>query len=312
MPARRTRSPRRARAARRGSARGSTGSRAPARRSPQEPAACAGGPQPRRSAVARASPRVEQRDSRRLLAVDELLQQPGARERPLAELARAPARARPSRAAAGGRARTRGRRTPRRSQPQRRAMHRGRPACRQARVTAVALQGKRIFITGGAGFIATTLARQLVDANEVVALDNLHRDALSAPISPSIRTSRCTRPTSSTRRWSRARGRRDAHRPLRRDRRRRHRAREPGAHDARQHDRHLQRARGGGRDRGHARAAHRLLDERGLRHACVQRARGPGVDDRLGRRGPLDVRRLEARGRASRARLPRRARASRP
>jgi UDP-glucose 4-epimerase len=47
-------------------------------------------------------------------------------------------------------------------------------------VAAVALQGKRIFITGGAGFIATTLARTLVDRNEVVALDNLHRDALSA------------------------------------------------------------------------------------------------------------------------------------
>src|SRR5919206_1298683 len=42
------------------------------------------------------------------------------------------------------------------------------------------LQGKRVFVTGGAGFIATTLARTLVDDNEVVALDNLHRDALSA------------------------------------------------------------------------------------------------------------------------------------
>ena len=43
----------------------------------------------------------------------------------------------------------------------------------------VSLTGKRIVITGGAGFIGTTLARRLVDANEVVAVDNLHRDALS-------------------------------------------------------------------------------------------------------------------------------------
>ena len=41
------------------------------------------------------------------------------------------------------------------------------------------LQGKRIFITGGAGFIGTTLARNLVDANDVVILDNLDRDRLT-------------------------------------------------------------------------------------------------------------------------------------
>jgi UDP-glucose 4-epimerase len=41
------------------------------------------------------------------------------------------------------------------------------------------LNGKRIFITGGAGFIGTTLGRRLVDANEVIAADNLHRDALT-------------------------------------------------------------------------------------------------------------------------------------
>ena len=43
----------------------------------------------------------------------------------------------------------------------------------------MSLQGKRIFVTGGAGFIATTLARRLVDDNQIVAVDNLHRDALT-------------------------------------------------------------------------------------------------------------------------------------
>jgi UDP-glucose 4-epimerase len=43
----------------------------------------------------------------------------------------------------------------------------------------VSLRGKRVLVTGGAGFIATTLARELVDENEIVAVDNLHRDALS-------------------------------------------------------------------------------------------------------------------------------------
>jgi UDP-glucose 4-epimerase len=43
----------------------------------------------------------------------------------------------------------------------------------------VSLTGKRIFVTGGAGFIGTTLARRLVDENDVIAVDNLHRDALS-------------------------------------------------------------------------------------------------------------------------------------
>jgi len=47
------------------------------------------------------------------------------------------------------------------------------------RLAGVSLSGKRIVITGGAGFIGTTLARRLVDGNEIVALDNLHRDSLS-------------------------------------------------------------------------------------------------------------------------------------
>jgi UDP-glucose 4-epimerase len=41
------------------------------------------------------------------------------------------------------------------------------------------LEGKRIVITGGAGFIGTTLALELVDRNEIVAIDNLHRDTVS-------------------------------------------------------------------------------------------------------------------------------------
>jgi UDP-glucose 4-epimerase len=43
----------------------------------------------------------------------------------------------------------------------------------------VSLHGKRIVLTGGAGFIGTTLSRRLVDDNELVVLDNLHRDALA-------------------------------------------------------------------------------------------------------------------------------------
>ena len=35
-------------------------------------------------------------------------------------------------------------------------------------------------LTGGAGFIGTTLSRRLIDDNEIVVYDNLHRDALGS------------------------------------------------------------------------------------------------------------------------------------
>jgi UDP-glucose 4-epimerase len=41
------------------------------------------------------------------------------------------------------------------------------------------IKGKKIFITGGAGFIANTIMRQLIDDNEFVVYDNFHRDTLS-------------------------------------------------------------------------------------------------------------------------------------
>ncbi len=42
----------------------------------------------------------------------------------------------------------------------------------------MALSGKRVCITGGAGFIGSHLVQRLIDANEVVVYDNLHRNAL--------------------------------------------------------------------------------------------------------------------------------------
>jgi UDP-glucose 4-epimerase len=42
------------------------------------------------------------------------------------------------------------------------------------------MEGKKIFITGGAGFIANTLIQKLVEKNKIVVYDNFHRDTLTA------------------------------------------------------------------------------------------------------------------------------------
>ena len=42
------------------------------------------------------------------------------------------------------------------------------------------MEGKTIFITGGAGFIANTIIRNYVSKNKIVVYDNFHRDTLSA------------------------------------------------------------------------------------------------------------------------------------
>jgi UDP-glucose 4-epimerase len=42
------------------------------------------------------------------------------------------------------------------------------------------INNKRIFITGGAGFIANTLIRHYIDNNNIVVYDNFHRDTLSS------------------------------------------------------------------------------------------------------------------------------------
>jgi len=41
------------------------------------------------------------------------------------------------------------------------------------------LKNKKIFITGGAGFIANTLIKHLIKFNKIIAYDNFHRDTIS-------------------------------------------------------------------------------------------------------------------------------------
>ncbi|MEC9071328.1 MAG: NAD-dependent epimerase/dehydratase family protein, partial [Myxococcota bacterium] len=41
------------------------------------------------------------------------------------------------------------------------------------------MKDRRILITGGAGFIGSSLALELIKENEVVIFDNLHRNAMA-------------------------------------------------------------------------------------------------------------------------------------
>lgn len=41
------------------------------------------------------------------------------------------------------------------------------------------IANKKIFITGGAGFIANTIISKLIEHNQIIAYDNLHRDTLT-------------------------------------------------------------------------------------------------------------------------------------
>ena len=41
------------------------------------------------------------------------------------------------------------------------------------------MEGKNIFITGGAGFIANTLIKRLIENNKITVYDNFHRDTLT-------------------------------------------------------------------------------------------------------------------------------------
>ena len=42
------------------------------------------------------------------------------------------------------------------------------------------IRNKKIFITGGAGFIASTLISKLVEDNEIIVYDNFHRDTITS------------------------------------------------------------------------------------------------------------------------------------
>ena len=44
------------------------------------------------------------------------------------------------------------------------------------------IENKKVFITGGAGFIANTIISRLVEKNQIIVYDNFHRDTLSSSV----------------------------------------------------------------------------------------------------------------------------------
>ena len=50
------------------------------------------------------------------------------------------------------------------------------------------IEGKTIFITGGAGFIGSTLVGRLVEKNQVVIFDNFSRDSIQSRPYREVRT----------------------------------------------------------------------------------------------------------------------------
>ena len=155
-------------------------------------------------------------------------------------------------------------------------------------------------MTGGAGFIGTALARRLVAENEIVVLDNLHRDSLTGTDLAEHENLRFVQGDVLDLPLLRELSARATHVV--------HLAAIAGVDSVLKSPVRTMRVNLIGTSnvleaaRGRiARAADRLLDQRGLRHARLQGRGDARHLTGLGRRGALDVRRLQARGRVPRA-----------
>ena len=157
----------------------------------------------------------------------------------------------------------------------------------------MALTGKRICITGGAGFIGSYLVQRLIEDNEVVVYDNLHRNAMQFahvdghPHLHFIKGD--VMDYDATPQGDRGLPGGD---PLRRDRRRLLRRSQRRDDDGSEHARHAPGGQGRAGRRG--RAVRRVLDQRGLRAVHPQGQGRRPDDDRPDRREPLGLRGQQA------------------